>query len=580
MAHVWFWTFWHWSEENFRDGALLRGPLHGIGSHWDEWFRHEASDADRRAIARAGQSAGGQRRFIAWLARCWAREATWRGVRPPVRFVLAQLSQVPPFDSWSAFARYRTTYGAPGVSAVVLAEGSHGEPADVRAVEVLLLPRDADTAAPPIVTEGFAADPFGLDAARRAAAGLLGGRGLVVLLTLWIAAGRRPYPRWLAATLVAGWAATAALLLWIALGPELGAGLRTAGALMLALWAALVLTAGGTAGVVAFGAWRLGRAWRARLDAGEVRLRMYDGLTLQGGSAGLAFCLGMLRAASRPQPGVAARSWLWQRVREGLRSAVDGWAATGVVAASGRIEAVVLAPKVRASLFHPRITHLLTPAQRVASGGVTDSERPAVVGAYDGARATQPAHVRAAPIVTALPPVWGVPAMRIGRAAVAPRLATHPCRHVAQAAMAVGGLTSRAQAAANVIAVLVSAVMLVALPDLRRIVWPAPVPSVVRASSSSSYELSVSLDTRRPGDFSVVFESEYWANRRAAVVPRDDLPPNAEVRLTRTSTQAGSDEENGTVWIERRRRFLGREMAPGERVGHYTLSYVSRIARE
>jgi len=178
VAHVWFWTFWHWSEENFRDGALLRGPLHGIGGHWDEWFRHEASDADRRAIARAGQSAGGQRRFIAWLARCWAREATWRGVRPPVRFVLAQLSQVPPFDSWSAFARYRTTYGAPGVSAVVLAEGSHGEPADVRAVEVLLLPHDADTAAPPIVTEGFAADPFGLDAARRAAAGLLGGPGI------------------------------------------------------------------------------------------------------------------------------------------------------------------------------------------------------------------------------------------------------------------------------------------------------------------------------------------------------------------------------------------------------------------
>jgi hypothetical protein len=378
---------------------------------------------------------------------------------------------------------------------------------------------------------------------------------------------------------MAAWAATAALLLWTALGPELGAGLRTAGALLFALWAALVLTAGGTAGVVAFGTWRLGRAWRARLDAGEVRLRMRDGLTLQGGSAGLAFCLGMLWAASRPQPGVATRSWLWQRVRAGLRSAADSWAATGVVAATGRIEAVVLAPKVRASLFHPRITHLLTPAQRVASRGVTDAEQPAVIDAYDGGRATPPAHVPAARITTALPPVWGVPAVRIGHAAVAPRLATHPCRHVAQAVMAVGGLTSRTQAAANVIGVLVSAVMLVALPDLRRIVWPAPVPSVVGAASSS-YQLSVSLDTRRSGDFSVVFESEYWANRRAAVVPRGDLPANAEVRLTRTSTQAGSNEENGTVWIERRRRFLGREMAPGERVGHYTLSYVSRIARE
>jgi hypothetical protein len=122
--------------------------------------------------------------------------------------------------------------------------------------------------------------------------------------------------------------------------------------------------------------------------------------------------------------------------------------------------------------------------------------------------------------------------------------------------------------------------MLVALPDLRRIVWPAPVPSVVGALSSSSYQLSVSLDTHRPGDFSVVFESEFWANRRAAVVPRGELPPSAELRLTRTGTQAGSSEEDGTVWIERRRRFLGREMAPGARVGHYTFSYVSRISRE
>ena len=51
MCFVWFWTFWHWSKENFRGGSLLRSPLHGVGSHWDEWFCHEVSESDLRAAA-------------------------------------------------------------------------------------------------------------------------------------------------------------------------------------------------------------------------------------------------------------------------------------------------------------------------------------------------------------------------------------------------------------------------------------------------------------------------------------------------------------------------------------------------
>ena len=35
--------------------------------------------------------------------------------------------------------------------------------------------------------------------------------------------------------------------------------------------------------------------------------------------------------------------------------------------------------------------------------------------------------------------------------------------------------------------------------------------------------------------------------------------------------------EDGTVWVERRRRFLTREFAPGERVGRYSLSYLTRL---
>jgi hypothetical protein len=37
MIGLWFWTFWHWSEESFREGSVLRSPLQGIGGHFDEY---------------------------------------------------------------------------------------------------------------------------------------------------------------------------------------------------------------------------------------------------------------------------------------------------------------------------------------------------------------------------------------------------------------------------------------------------------------------------------------------------------------------------------------------------------------
>lgn len=82
MMHcVWFWTFWHWSKESFRHGSLLRSPLHGIGSHWDEWFRHEASGSELQAIGEAGRTESNQRQFIAWLFNHWARETEFRNNR-------------------------------------------------------------------------------------------------------------------------------------------------------------------------------------------------------------------------------------------------------------------------------------------------------------------------------------------------------------------------------------------------------------------------------------------------------------------------------------------------------------------
>jgi hypothetical protein len=572
-GHVWFWTFWHWSREGVADGALLRSPLHGIAGHWDEWFRHEASPADRRAVEAAGRSRAGQRAFAAWLARRWAPEAARGGERPPVRFVLAQLAQVPPFDGWAAFAPYRAGYGRSGVSAIVLTAGSRGEAADVRDLEAVLLPRDRDPAAPSVVAEGFETDPLELDAARRAALSALGGAGLMRLLARWAAWGARPYPAPVRALCLAGWAAVAALLLRLTLGPEPGAALRPACAALLALWAALVLGAVGSVGAQAVSAWRVGRGWQARLAAGEVRLRMRDGLTLQGGSAGLAFCLGAVRAAADVRPRVRATSYVWRRVIGGLSGGARAWAATGVVAAGGRVEPVALGPKLRAALLHGHVRHLLAPAQRGATRRATAAVGEALAAHAPAAQAPAPRAAHGAPAGTA--------GVRLGFAASPDRLRTHPCGHVAHALMAVGGLASPGQLATNVMATAVSAAVLLALPDLRDLVAPPPAPAVVGPASPSQYALWVGLATTRPAAFSVVLESDFWANRRASVVGAGGgPPPRAELRLTRATRDAQRDVQDGVVWVERRRHLLGREFLPGERVGRYTLAYVSRVGGE
>src|SRR6266404_1537329 len=180
MRFVWFWTFWHWSKESYRDGSLLRSPLLGVGGHWDEWFRHEASENDLRAIEETGRMESNQRHFIAWLFNQWAHETEWPANRTVPRFVLRQLAQLPPFKDWLAFAEYRGSYDVPGVSAVVLAENSEGEPEDVRAVEAVAVP--ADPTGQSVVPEGFQAEATELEETRRAAKSLLCAKGLLIFL--------------------------------------------------------------------------------------------------------------------------------------------------------------------------------------------------------------------------------------------------------------------------------------------------------------------------------------------------------------------------------------------------------------
>lgn len=561
MEFIWFWTFWHWSQEGFRSGALLRGPLQGLAGHWDEWFCHEASDAERRAIANVGRDERLQRQFVVWLARRWSRHAEWRGEGPSTRFVLGQLAQLPPFAQWPAFAPYRGSYGAAGISAIVIAEGSAGESTDVRSVEAIALPAVPD--APFIATEGFHADSSGLNTAREAALGSLEGRGLWRLMVLWIVGGRRPYPRWLGTALATGWLLTGGLIALLLIGPELGRRLVPVTAALFALWASLVLVATATAGATIARAVQVGKQLRRRLHASQIWIRMNGGLTLRGESAGLAFCLNTLLAVHRRDRGATSRSWLWSRLFRGLRSQADNWAATGVVTADGRIIPVVIEPKLRAGLLRLRIAHILIPRQPGAS--LKDISRIAGM--------MKPASDAG----VSLPrPVAGT---RLGFAAEERRLAAHRVRNVAQSLMAVGDLAIRRQTVLNAYAVIVSAVMLVALPDVRSILWPPPPPVVVGPASASPYHLWVSLDTRRPEAFSVLLESDFWSNRRAEVKEHSGANGSmrAEIRLRRLSRDLVSDAEDGTIWIERRRRFLSREFTSGERVGRYSLSYVSSL---
>jgi hypothetical protein len=94
--------------------------------------------------------------------------------------------------------------------------------------------------------------------------------------------------------------------------------------------------------------------------------------------------------------------------------------------------------------------------------------------------------------------------------------------------------------------------------------------------------LWVSLDTKHPAYFSAVLDSGYWSNRRSEVRRHGGVTPSvrAEIQLHRLTGATAAKEEDGVVWIERRRRFLSREFLPGERVGCYSIPYLTRLGHE
>jgi hypothetical protein len=284
-------------------------------------------------------------------------------------------------------------------------------------------------------------------------------------------------------------------------------------------------------------------------------------LSVHGGSAGLAFCLNDLLAAYRSHPRVANQSWLWERFFRRLRRASDTWAATGIISAEGKVDHVVLEPKIRACLRNPAVTHVLTPWQREARQSLIDA----------AAATTKPVRRTVAS-----------GEMVFGFASGQRKVRSHRCRHAAQSIIAIGDFARKSQLATNIFALAVTVVMALALPDIRNVLQPPAPPSAVSPGSPSPYYLWVSLDTERPEAFKAALESGFWSNRRANVIAYGgaDGSSRAEMRLSRHPRESTIDEEDGIVWIERRRTFLGREFEPGERVGSYPLSYLTGLRHE
>jgi hypothetical protein len=559
VRFVWFWTFWHWGNEGFRSGVCSQPPLSNIARLWNEWFQYEASAEDREAIEEVDVDAATQKEFVEWFLSGWSPRAIPKNNQLIQGFILRELATTAPFNRWPALAGHELLREVGGVSAIVLEDTSVGRASDVRPVEATLLPPEPLAQKGRIAAVDFKADLSELNAARQAVIKTVAGAGTVRFLSWYVVTGPRQYPLWLTAVLRVSWFSVAGLIAFLRFGPDPGSALNILAAALLTLWVVLTLAAALSVGRQIISARRAGQKLAHHIGEDEILLRMPGGLQLKGGSAGFAFCLSILDAINRAYPDAASGSWLWQRFFDRLREKAPSLAATGIVGDDGQIKPVEIGAKLQACFENPRIETILSPRQREASQGALRKLLP-----------------------SAVPKMGANPASEANGKSRSRRLLLMTCRTLTDAVIKIGRFTSGAQTATNLLALLCSVTMLIALKDVWCILVPPAPPIAVAPSSPSPYFLWVSLDTPHPEFFQVALESPMWANRHA-LVARYNTPPasiRAEIRLIRIRSPNTPVLDQGTVWIERRPYFLGRGFESGERVGMYTVSYINRLGYE
>lgn len=537
----WFWSFWHWCREGHRTGMLLESPLEDLGSHWEEWYTHEAGDNEKAAIEAIAEDPQLQTGFIAWLEAVWQQEAFETTNHLVVPYVLGELHGLAPFSDWRALKAGALLPRELGVAAVVLAEGSQGEASDVRPLETLVLSERGRTRQGRSITKGFHIPPAELEHVRSAVESLFVGPARRRLFFRWwltLSDEDRSWRGWLEGC---GWACVAGGVLLLLYGPDPGALLPGLALGLVSVWLYLVVAA----------LFRVVRSWRRfsaagreladRLRTATIHFGMECALTVKGGSAGLAFGLGVLRAIGRAWPDVAGKSLVWMHFLGALQGTSSRWAATGVLTAEGALKPVQLGCKSDACARKETITDLLVPRSGIEEPKSLRGDKEGQV-----------------------------------------KVRVHRCSDLVDALTNVGRLKFGAGAVRLAFTATISLTVLAGLGDLVRIIFPPAEPAVTSPASPHPYSLWVTLDTSSPRFFQVVLESNVWANRRVDVKAHDSAPASvrAEIRLLRRTDIPGRDLEEGLVWIERRPCFLFREFEPGERVGRYTLSYINRLRHE
>jgi hypothetical protein len=158
-------------------------------------------------------------------------------------------------------------------------------------------------------------------------------------------------------------------------------------------------------------------------------------------------------------------------------------------------------------------------------------------------------------------------------------LRLHRCSRAEAAFFAISGLSSIWQLTLNVMAIVVSVVVVATARDLRCILIPPPAPVPVAGSLAGTDTLHVTLETAHAKYFRAALESDVWINRRIAFSVARGAPATArlQVSLVRTAGQSSAKTDDGTVWMERRYLFWGRQFRMSEKVGRYSVSYLSRL---
>jgi hypothetical protein len=437
---------------------------------------------------------------------------------------------------------------------------------------------------------GLDMDPASLEAMLSAATGSLKGFRLAMFLVSWVFAGRRPYPHaWRIAVVIVWCAAGASILQFRFLAMPEGSLVPLA----LVVFAAVPVAAIGaavTAQCVA-SAWLVARRWRRLLSSSQVHITA-AGFDLDGRSADLPGCLGVLRAAyeARPigpaehylsvpllLPALAGRmerrrwlgglswilgrfddrsieapagSWIWHNVFHGLRCGRRQWVSTGELTGERVSPVLQLGQKIERCRREPGVNHLAAPL---------DAPNKQLTKPYPGG------------------------AFRV-----------HPLGSLRQVLLTRSGLQNlgpfrRPQLVRWVLtaaALAVFAASAASVPELACLVAPPVAPRLIPETSlvtdERGGELDIGTDATRPECFCIWLESLYWRAEPSVPARNSSGGSSAQLKVARRTESLGTavDRLAGWVTIRRRRSFLGREYSPGGAVGRYSLQYISHFPLE